>query len=372
VRNLAATNLPNELPARRPRPRGQRAGASRRLALLVLGHLGTSVAHAHPFGDRFTAQRLEVDVEPETVVIRLTADVPDALLTFMVPRSADPVGEVLSRLDHGLVVTVDGVQQPLRRLDHAARVDLVQGTDHVLEGRWQADVALAGRHQLRITNGNLGDQPSYFRDEVRLPPASRLLDTNLVVAHRGRAEPLHDAWSSFEGLRRIDLELDVPTDTASTWFRSVAPTPWSIPTALLPPERAWTAGRTDPLTLAAATGVAAIAGLGASLAAGGRRGPVLAGALALLASLVLGVTGPGALGVAMAAGALVGALSEETAVIVPVLAAPWAAAAVSAEVAAGPVAGWLVGAALGAVARGRRGLGLAVLAVASVVAAARG
>jgi hypothetical protein len=99
---------------------------------------------------------------------------------------------------------------------------------------------------------------------------------------------------------------------------------------------------------------------------------VLAGALALLASLVLGVTGPGALGVAMAAGALVGALSEETAVIVPVLAAPWAAAAVSAEVAAGPVAGWLVGAALGAVARGRRGLGLAVLAVASVVAAARG
>ncbi|MCB9680263.1 MAG: hypothetical protein H6733_02225 [Alphaproteobacteria bacterium] len=317
-----------------------------------------------------------MEVAPGGVGILLTADVPDALLEATAPDADDPAAAVLERLPHGVTLTVDGAQVPLTVAAQGRRVDLVGGSAQVLTLRLVADVDLAGRHTVVVGNANLGDAPCWFRDDVWVPPVSTVHGTNLVQTRRGRTSVAWGRWSRSEGLRRVDLDVEVPDDAVSAAFRAVSTVPWSLddaaPTAAL---TAWARGRTDPTSAGLAMALSAVLGLGAGLASR-RTGRLLVGGLFLwAASAALPALPAGPLAVLAAVGALLVVLDPAWGALAALATVPWVGASVGIPWTVATGIAWVAGV---AVARGTGGSGVspgraaALITAAAVLASLRG
>lgn len=206
-------------------------------------------AHAHPFGDRYAAQRLEVDVDVDAVDVILTADVPTAQLEAIVAGDDAPQ-VVLERLPFGLRLTVDGAEIPMSTVSSEARRDLVDHEAWLLTQHLRAEVDLIGRHVVQVGNANLADTPNWFRTDVTLPAGSWVHDTTLRLPRRtGRVEALDGRWIQLEGLRSVRLDVEVMDDPLHRAWRRTDPGRWSLDQATIAPGvAAWRAGRSDPWT----------------------------------------------------------------------------------------------------------------------------
>lgn len=308
-----------------------------------------AVAQAHPFGDRYAAQQLEVDVHPDQVVVTLTLDVPDPLLAEEAGTDVVP-GEVLAdRLLHGVTLTVDGEPTQLVELSRDVRKDLIDMHATVIQLRWRAMADLRGEHTLRVGNANLGNTPGWFRDEVRIGGGAEVTASNLVVWRHGTPSWKTSAWSRSEGLRRVDLSIRTPSTPWLQLAQRWSPTWWSLPQAWeRPVPRAWRTGRTQAATVAIALVVAGLLGLFASCRATPWRSPLFLG-FGVAAMAWGGISAPVA-GTLIAAAALLLALDRAFAGFALALTLPWVFAVATPDWWMLLGTAWLVGATLGRVA----------------------
>jgi hypothetical protein len=249
--------------------------------LWYLSVVGSPAAQAHPFGDRYAAQRVLMDLGRERIVVHYTADAPPGML---VDDAADLEG-ALDMLERGLVLSVDGTTVPLARRTGTHRPDLVSMHTHLFDLVLVAEVDLAGRHTIELGNANLGGQPCYFYDDVRVVGSAWVHEASLQVARRdGELIDLSAAWTRSELRRRIRVEVELPDDPWSATFDRIDGR--IHPLATMPNRplaAAWVAGRTTPGTVFGAALALLLAGLAAGsggrwLRAGAVLGLLLAGA----------------------------------------------------------------------------------------------
>lgn len=262
------------------------------------------LAQAHPFGDRYAAQRLSVDLSRQEVVVDYLADAPLIMLTDGSDEAA--LQAALDTLQAGLLLAVDGRTVPLVRRAADHRPDLVSMHTHLFHLQLVGEVPLAARHTVEVGNINLSGRPSFFLDEVTVTGSARVHASSLRVAMRdGTVTDLADAWSRSELRRRIRVDVELPTDPWSTLFDELDPARWPASrTHDRDPLPAWAAARRTPetsllqLLFAMATGLTfavsgapARAGAAAGLLLGWQVGASYASAapafvaLALLAAL---------------------------------------------------------------------------------------
>lgn len=220
-----------------------------------------AIGHAHPFGDEFAGQRIEVLVDPAGVEVHLIADLPQRLLDTLPGDSA----QTLADLPHGLLVSVDGATAPLMLRNSRETVDLVNTSTRLLEVTLRADHTWTGLHDIEVSNGNLSGLPGWYHDSVRLDPSVTLVRSNLVTELRdGTLQILDDAWSRSELRRRIQLTVDATPTPASQLHAAMAPE--ALPahhTLERPLHEAWTTPHTRQgalLRLVAAALLGLIAG----------------------------------------------------------------------------------------------------------------
>ncbi len=339
-------------------------------ALLLVGGVlvVAETARAHPTGDRLPAQLLEVEIQPTGLVISLEAEAPLELLQLSAGTKVGAPELILDRLDHGLYAEVDGHRVGLTRRDRSVSTDLVSGHGFVLRAVWEAAVTLDGHHTVRVGNANLGDGPSWFRDEVRLWPGTRLHSTNLHRVLRGEAVNYEGRWLRAESLRRVDLDLTMPTGPLDRAYAWMDPRPWSLRDAG-PTGWAWRDGRENAGTVALALGIASLLGALAAACAPGRWGWWLLAPVWLVVGVAIP---PAAASTGLAAAALIPLLHPGEAR----WAVPFAGLA-AASLFATPwtlwgLAAWGLGLLLGHAVVVRPGLAASGLAVLAVLVALRG
>ncbi len=337
--------------------------------LLVGGVLVVaSTAHAHPIGDRLPAQLLEVEIQPTGLVISLEAEAPLELLQLSAGTEVGAPELILDRLDHGLYAEVDGERMALTRRDRSVSTDLVSGHGYVLRAVWEAAVDLDGRHTVRVGNANLGDGPSWFRDEVRLWPGTALHSTNLHRVLRGEPVNYEGRWLRAESLRRIDLDLTMPTGPLDKAYAWMNPRPWSLADAA-PTGWAWRDGRENAGTVVLAFVVTALLGALAAACAPGRWGWSLLAPVWLVAAVAVP---PAAASLGLGAAAMVPLLHPGQAQwAVPLLGLAAASLWAPPWTPWGLVA-WGLGLLVGRAVAVRPGLAAAGLAALAVVVALRG
>jgi len=261
-------------------------------------------AAAHPFGDRYAAQRLDVRVDRAGVDVGYIADVPLPLLPTR--GGAGDSDAMLTELATGLTITVDGASVPTQVTHSAQRMDLVSMNARVLELVLRADVDLTGSHTVEITNGNIPAVPCYHFADVQLAPSMRATRSSLrLPALGGKMMDFSRQWSRSELRRRVQLTLDGDPGWLAAQIDGWAPDA-RRPLAASDDGEAWRLGADSTGTVEARIALAAVAGLGAGAA--GRRWQTALVALGTLAALgaLLGPlwAAPGAV-IAALAGALV-------------------------------------------------------------------
>ncbi len=246
-----------------------------------------TAASAHPFGDRYAAQRLDVIVDPEGVTVWWQGDIPRALLPQR--DGATDMELALARAAAALSVTVDGASVPLRELSRRHSVDLVSMHTELLTLALRADVGwLPGvPFALEVGNANLVGEPCWYFDTLTVPATAEVRSTDLAVRRRdGGLDVLAGRWTRAEPRRRVRATLTIPADPLSRWLTARgAP---GVPVAQRLPASAWTRWRTgqhDRGTAAAAAALCALGGLGLGTVLRARR-PGWSGGAGILAAAV--------------------------------------------------------------------------------------
>jgi hypothetical protein len=181
-----------------------------------------TVAEAHPFGDRFVAQRLDVHITRSSVEVGFVADVPDALLSGA-GGNAD-VSASLRSFSNGIVLTVDGATVPLTVRHSADRTDLVSPHTHIMEVVLVATVDLTGQHKVEVSNGNLQGQASYYLTKVEFGSTATMHASSLLLEPKGvAAVDRSQAWSRSELRRRYAVDIYFPDTAWATLFEFVDP-----------------------------------------------------------------------------------------------------------------------------------------------------
>lgn len=238
-------------------------------------------AGAHPFGDRYAAQRVDVRLDRAGLDVGYIADVPIPLLPSHA-GAADP-DAMLAELATGLTITVDGASVPTRVAHSAQRMDLVSMNARVLELVLRADVDLTGAHTLEITNGNIPAVPCYHFADVQTAPSLRVTKSSLrLPALGGKIMDFSRQWSRSELRRRVQLTLDGDPGWVAAQIDAWAPDA-RRPLAASDDAEAWRLGADSVRTVEARLALALCAGLGAGAA--GRRWLTAVVALAALATV---------------------------------------------------------------------------------------
>lgn len=123
-----------------------------------------AVAQAHPFGARFAAHAVAVDVGERTIHVEYIADVPNPLVVSATQDpQADPVRAMALELLSGLVLEVDGETAELVP-DGSWQV---QRTDDTHQFLWRLDATVPhAPTTVELSNGNLPDVTAVFRAKV--------------------------------------------------------------------------------------------------------------------------------------------------------------------------------------------------------------
>lgn len=282
---MKAKDLPFLLGCRSPHLREGTVGA-RRVAWIIAALAALeATADAHPFGDRYAAQRMDVRLDRAGVDVGYIADVPIPLLPSHA-GAADP-DAMLAELASGLTITVDGASVPSRVTHSAQRMDLVSMNARVLELVLRADVDLTGAHTVEITNGNIPAVPCYHFADVQIAPSLRVTKSSLrLPALGGKIMDFSRQWSRSELRRRVQLSLDGDPGWVAAQIDAWAPDA-RRPLAASDDTEAWRLGADTAVTVEARLALAALVGAGAGAA--GRRwqtGLVGLAALAAVASLL--------------------------------------------------------------------------------------
>jgi hypothetical protein len=313
--------LPLPAPPRRATPSRSIAVG---LGVALVAWSASPAASAHPFGDRFIAQRLDVHVDRGGLRVGYLADVPTAL---MAERGGEPdLERTLDELTRGIVVVVDGATVPATVERRAHRADLISPHTRILELVLRADAPLAGRHRVEVSNGNLHGYPSFYFTEVEVSSSASVYDSSLLAEPKGLAAvDLSSRWTRSELRRRLTLDVELPDTAWAAAFDRIDG--GRVPLAEAhdaDPWDGWGRGSHTPAALLPALVGVPLAGALAG-AAGPRR-------LALLASLATGLLAlaVSALGAApLPAGLRVGACAAAGLIAVRT---PWPVGAVGAAV----------------------------------------
>jgi hypothetical protein len=265
--------------------------------------LCASTADAHPFGDRYAAQRLDVAVQADHLDVVWKADAPRALL----PQTAEgiDVPRMHAELPAGLVATLDGTTLTPTEVEVVELPELTTEHGVGVEVRLRYEADLRGAHALTVSNGNLQGTPSFHLLDATLPAGIDVVSSSLWAEPQGlRKIDLSDRWSRAESRRRFALSWAWPS---SPWDRL-----WD---ALHPPMRhlsslhpqpawlAWWTGQETPPTFAVAVVGQFVLGVLLGWSPAAQRTGAFAAACAL-AAIVWGAPGAGGslIGIALAAG----------------------------------------------------------------------
>lgn len=247
-------------------------------------------AGAHPFGARFAAHRLQVEVGPDELVVDYSADLPDRL--YRTERRGDPIAELRTELEAGILALVDGQPVPLTRRTAGAPQRTSEHTT-AMDLRWTGPLP-PGRSvvEIQVSNGNLPDVPAYssafatVRGGVFVRRCSLLREADGAVVRDDSGR-----WRTGDAARVVSLTVQRPVGLRSAWLW-LAPAPEHA----LPASQARPPGLRDVFRGRAVTpGLVAGALLAAVVASAGgpddRRGRIGA-ALALVAAGLLGALTP--------------------------------------------------------------------------------
>ncbi|HHO54222.1 MAG TPA: hypothetical protein ENK18_25970 [Deltaproteobacteria bacterium] len=167
----------------------------------------SSVAIAHPVGERAATQITAVVVYADHVEIDYVAEVPHALIRAgAAHRGADPLEAMATELASGLLVEIDGVRvEPTER-------GLVQprpSAAHTWTFTRQLSAPLPrGAHTVEVSTSNLLDAHNYFAQRLALADGQRALACTV-------AEPPL-SWRHGDEHRRVGVALGPP---APGWLR---------------------------------------------------------------------------------------------------------------------------------------------------------
>jgi hypothetical protein len=178
---------------------------SRRALAVVLGVGLHATCVAHPFGDRYAGQRLDLQVDRRGISVGVTVDLPGPLLREL----GETADQVLAAVPSAIVVTVDNTTLPAEVHSATHRTDLLQPDTVIAEVLLRVDTPLEGRHDLEVTNGNFIGVPGWYVDTLEMSSDLTLVETSLATELRdGTVELLDGEWSRSELRRRVRAEID--------------------------------------------------------------------------------------------------------------------------------------------------------------------
>lgn len=202
-------------------------------------------AQAHPFGARFAAHLMELEVGREGVRVQYLADVPNPLVaTATSDRGADPLPAMANELRSGLLLEVDGTSIPLE----PDGVWTVTPTEDTHQFSWTFTAAIPpGSTSVEVSNANLPDVTAVYRSRVTV--ADGLVATACSL-WRMRGDELAidetDRWRTDERNRTLSVEIQEPLGTFSPLWLTVFPPPATPPIAAeartVQPDPRWIGG----------------------------------------------------------------------------------------------------------------------------------
>lgn len=214
--------------------------------------LVTSAA-AHPFGDRFAAVWIRVDVHPKVVDVHLVADVPAALAAGLTRDISDPE-RFLEVVPSSVHLEVNGAPCALRTVQATHEPDLVTGHAEIYSIQLSCD-ARAPIRDLRLRHGLLAATPVWLRADLTVSEGFTVQDTSLDPSDRDHRDLL-GRWTRSRKARDLTVQLSAPPAPIGRALaasarridgRDARPMPW---------WNRWLVGRRDAPTLAIATLIA--------------------------------------------------------------------------------------------------------------------
>jgi len=249
---------------------------------LLLVFVASTSAFAHPFGDRYAAQRLELMITADGARLGLTLDAtPAQLRTY----GLDPTRPTtLERLHEGVLLTVDGQaadwsapQVEVREPEDGGHTVWVLGS-----ARWPQ--AWEGPHRLHLENLHLAEQPGWYWNDLHLPLTVQHLETDLLTFDgQGKAYAQDAKWSRSPARRHLDVAFTLGTGPLSAASQWLYPDPVAL--GALPAPSFWTRW-IHPLPTPEAVGAWLLAALTLGLTRPKGRGIAAATAALLAASAV--------------------------------------------------------------------------------------
>lgn len=161
-------------------------------------------AEAHPFGARFAAHLTNVDVGPDRVSVRYTADVPNPIVaTATRTPGVDPVEAMAEELRTGLVLLVNGEVAPMSPDGPWS----VRPTEDTHRYTWALSAGLeAPPATVELSNGNLPDVPAVFRAHVDVADGWEIAESTLWRVRDGVVElDESDLWRTDERHRTLTV-----------------------------------------------------------------------------------------------------------------------------------------------------------------------
>lgn len=240
----------------------QREVFTKTTALLAVSLLFHGASLAHPFGDRYAGQRLDLRVDPSGITVGLVLDLPGPLIRQL----GEAPDAILQGAPLGVVITVDNETIPTTVQSTAKRTDLLQPDTNILEVVLRADVPLQGRHDIEVNNGNLIGLPGWYIDTLQTTPSLTVVETSLAIPMKdGSTEYLDGRWSQSELRRRVRIDLDGTPTWWTPWVERVeGPDYRALPDVMQAPLWSrWTSGSTAPpvaVAMAVWVGVSGLAG----------------------------------------------------------------------------------------------------------------
>ena len=187
-------------------------------------------AQAHPFGARFAAHMLEVEVGRTTIDVQYVADVPNPLVaTATADRHADPLTAMAEELRSGLLLEVDGQSVALQ--PHGLWT--VTPTDDTHQFAWSLRAAIpTGTRRVTVSNGNLPEVTAVYRSRVTVADGLladacslwRLRDDEIALDET-------DRWRTDERNRTLWVDVREPLGAASPLWLWLFPPPNPPPIA---------------------------------------------------------------------------------------------------------------------------------------------
>ncbi len=181
-------------------------------------------AHSHPFGARFAAHLVELEVSDSAVRVNYLADVPNPIVqTSTRDPSADPLAEMALELLSGLLLEVDGATLRMEPVGPWS----ARATEDTHQFQWTLEAALPNPPtDVVVSNANLPDVAAVYRSRVSVGGSSvptacslwRMRDNAIALDET-------DRWRTDERNRTLSVSLAEPAGALSPLWNIVSPPP---------------------------------------------------------------------------------------------------------------------------------------------------